>query len=220
MVLCTAVVPIRNEPNISQFLLELHKILAADLGTYEILVVIGDRETLHPDIPSLPHQKIIKTYGDSLERSILNGFSSTKSDKIVVCDADGCHPIERIPKMFYLLDKYEMVIGSRYIEGGRSDLGPFRNFVSSCFKTWAHLFGSKLSDPMAGFFAVRKEVIDKVKFKPFTWKTCLEIEMKARPEFTEIPIVAKQRTDSGVSKTSVKIGLKLMWDIFKYKVIG
>ena len=105
-----------------------------------------------------------------------------------------------------------MVVASRYIPGGKSDLGPFRNFVSWCFVNWARLFGSNLTDPMAGFFAVRSSIVEKVKFKPFTWKTCLEIELKARPSITEIPIVAKRR-EKGLSKAKAMTGLKIAWNI-------
>jgi len=68
------VLPVRDEPNLAMFLRELHEMMSEVPGQYEIIVAMGDRETLHPDIPSLPCQRIIKTYGDSLERSILAGF--------------------------------------------------------------------------------------------------------------------------------------------------
>jgi len=147
-----------------------------------------------------------------LERSILSGFSTAQWNKILCIDADGYHPIDKIPGMIKLLDTHEMVAGSRYIPGGELNLSPFRSLVSRCFVRFAHLLGSRLSDPTTGFFAVRKEVIDKVVFKPFTWKICLEIDTKAKPKLAEIPIVPKPRT-TGASKTSMKTGLKLARDM-------
>lgn len=212
------VVPVRDEPKLGEFLLRLHEILETIPDQYIVFVVEGDREELYPDIPGLPHQRVVKTHGDSLERSILTGFTCSKcvgAENIVVCDADETHPTEIIPRMVKLLSEYEMVVASRYIPGGKSDLGLFRNFVSWCFVKWAHLFGSKLTDPMAGFFAVRSSVVEKVKFKPFTWKTCLEIELKARPSITEIPIVAKKR-EKGLSKAKAMTGLRILWDILSH----
>jgi len=208
----SVVLPTRDEPDVGEFLLELHEVMCGVPGQYEIIVATGDRETLHPDIPSLPNQLFIKTYGDSLERSILTGFSFARGSRIVVCDADNYHPIHKIPEMIELLDTHEMVVGSRYIPGGELNMGWFRSLVSRCFVLYAHLLGSRLSDPMTGFFAVRKEIIDKVVFKPFTWKICLEIDMKAKPKLTEIPIVPEPRA-VGKSKTSLKTGLKLMRDM-------
>ena len=179
---------------------------------YEILIAMGDREELYPDLPSLPNQLIIKTYGDNLERSILAGFSFAKGTKLVVCDVDNYHPYHKIPEMVRLLDTYEMVVGSRYLPEGELNMSLFRSLVSQLFVHYAHLFGSHLSDPMTGFFAVRKDVVNKVKYRPFTWKTCLEIELKAKPRFIEIPIVPKPRT-TGISKTSMITGLKLARDM-------
>ncbi len=208
----SVVLLVRDEPNLAMFLLELHKVMSGVSGQYEVLVMMGDRETLHPEIPDHPNQKVVKTYGDRLERSILAGFSFARGTKIVICDADGYHPINKIPEMIELLDTYEMVVGSRYLSGGELNLSRFRSLVSRCFVLYAHLLGSHHSDPTSGFFAVRKEIVDKVTFKPFTWKIGLEIEMKAKPKLIEIPIVPKPRT-AGKSKTSMKTGLKLMRDM-------
>lgn len=206
------IVPVKNEPNLGDFLLRLFDVMHSKIADYEVIIAMGDQEKLFPDIPSLPNQRVIKTYGDTLERSILAGFSFARGSRVVVCDADGYHPVDKIPEMIRLLDTYEMVAGSRYIPGGELNMSWFRSLVSRCFVKFAHLFGSRLSDPMTGFFAVRKDVIDRVVFKPFTWKTCLEIEMKAKPKLIEIPIIPKPRT-SGVSKTSLRTGLKLVRDM-------
>lgn len=214
----SVILPVKNEPNLPDFLPRLHRVVSALNVPYEIIVAMGDRETLHPEIPDHPNQKVIKTYGDTLERSILGGFSHAKGDKLLVIDADDCHPIEEIPKIFYGLDEYEMVTASRYIPGGKSDLGAFRNFISWIFGKWAKLFGSKLTDPMVGFFGIRREVLDRVQFKPFTWKIPLEIELKARPTFTSFPVTAKGRT-IGKTKTSAKVGLKIAWDLTLYGLL-
>ena len=206
------IVPVRDEPGLPKFLYRLHEVMLGVSEHYEVLVIMGDRETLHPEIPNHPNQRVIKTYGDTLERSILLGFSIAQWNKILCIDADGYHPVDKIPEMVKLLETYEMVVGSRYIPGGDLNMSWFRSLVSRCFVFYAHLLGSRLSDPMTGFFAVRKEIIDKVVFKPFTWKICLEIDMKARPKLTEIPIVPKPRI-AGASKTSLKTGLKLVRDM-------
>jgi dolichol-phosphate mannosyltransferase len=179
---------------------------------YEILIVKGDRETKNYPYDTLPHQREIKTFGDSLERSILNGFSQADGGKVVVMDADGSHLPEAIPKFVRALDSVEMVVGTRFIEGSH-----FKASISRRIVTWgcawlAHLARSRLTDPMSGFFGVRKEVMDRIKFKPFPWKTALEIELRARPSLKEVPIHFEERT-LGKSKTSIKIGLKIIWSL-------
>ena len=173
---------------------------------------MGDREELHPSLPELPNLRVVKSYGDSLERAILTGYSHAKGDKVLVIDADGSHPFDAVPRMFAELENYDMVVGSRYLKGSEYDYSAFRKFVAWCFRLYAHIFGSKLRDPMSGFFAVRREVIDKVAYKPLTWKTCLELEMKAKPKVLEIPIKFDKR-QQGASKANIKTGLKLLWEI-------
>jgi len=211
----SVIVPVYNEPNLPDFLSRLHGVLEKLDTSYEIIIAMGDKEDKWIDPPTHPNQRVIKTFGDSLERSIIGGFSHAKGEKIMVCDADDCHPIEKIPLIFNGLDEYEMVVGSRYIPGGKSDLGTFRNLISWIFGKWAKLWGSKLTDPMVGFFGIRRTVLDRMRFKPFTWKIPLEIELKAKPTFTSFPVTAMGRT-IGKTKTSVKVGLKIAWDIFSY----
>ena len=70
---------------------------------------------------------------------------------------------------------------------------------------------------MSGFFAINKTVLDSIKFTPLTWKTCLEVELKAKPNVTEIPINFKKR-EAGVSKTTAIVGLKLLYGMIQFQV--
>ena len=196
----------------TETLLKIHDVMDGVPGEYEIIIAMGDREELHPEIPQLPNQWVIKTYGDSLERSILAGFSFARGEKFIICDADNYHPFSKIPEMVKRLDTHEMVAGSRFITGGQLNMTPFRALVSKFFRFYAQLFGAHLSDPMTGFFAVRKDVVNRMMFKPYTWKIALEIDIKTKPTLYEFPIVPQPRT-VGVSKSCIKIGLKLMRDI-------
>lgn len=208
----SVIIPVKDEPNLGSFLSMVHEVLGDIPGSYEVLVVQGDRETKNYPYPQLPHQCTIWTYGDSLERSILNGFSHAKGDKIVVMDADGSHPPSIIPQMCDLLNEYEMVVGSRFMKGSNFESGTFRKFISWLTIIAAREAGSKLSDPMSGFFGIRREVLKRVKFRPLIWKTALEIEIRATPMIKEIPINFSERL-AGKSKTSLKIGLKLLWQL-------
>lgn len=204
------IVPILNEPGIASFLDELHQVLRHMREPYEIIVVVGDRETLFPEIPIKANQRVVKTFGDSLERSILNGFSNAKGDRLVVIDADGSHPIDLIPDICTYLAKYELVVGVR--NGQRLNVNFIRGVITNLFFALARLQGSELSDPMSGFFGVQRGIVEKVRFTPFTWKTALELELKASPTVHEIPFSFGYRLE-GESKTSIRIGLRLIMDL-------
>jgi len=207
------ILPVKNEPNLESLLGAVHEVLADIPDQYEVLVVQGDRETKNYPYPQFPHQHTVWTYGDSLERSILGGFSHASEDKIIVMDADGSHPPSNLPQMWRLLDDYELVVGSRFVDGSTFKSGRFRRFISWLTIVAARWAGSKLSDPMSGFFGVRKEVLKRIRFKPLTWKTALEIEIRAKPSVKEIPINFVERA-MGESKTSLGVGLRLLWQLF------
>ena len=51
-------------------------------------------------------------------------------DKLITLDADFSHDPNEITKIIYFLDKYDFVIGSRYIEGGKNVQPFFRYLIS------------------------------------------------------------------------------------------
>ncbi len=206
------VVPARDEPQLPEFLAKIHDAMTGVPQEYEILVVQGDGEPGERYVPRLPNEKSIWTYGDSLERSILNGFSHSRGERIIVMDADGSHPPAMIGGLFRALDDAEMAVGSRFAEGSEFAASPYRGLVTWGFKTMARQAGSKLRDPMSGFFAIRREVLDRCRFKPLKWKTALEIELRVRPTVREIPIRFVER-GAGRSKAGAGVGLALLWQL-------
>jgi dolichol-phosphate mannosyltransferase len=118
-----------------------------------------------------------------------------------------------IPKFWEALSEHDLVVGTRFAEGSVFESSFYRRFISWGCIILAKGAGTKLSDPMSGFFGIQKDILKKVKFKPITWKTCLEIELKAKPSIMEIPITFVERT-VGKSKTTTKVGLKIIKELF------
>jgi glycosyltransferase involved in cell wall biosynthesis len=210
--LISLIIPARDEPGIDDFTANLADVLEYSKEKWEIIIVMGDKETLHMNPLEKPNITTIKCYGDSLERSILTGFSASHGDKVIVMDADGSHEARDILVIVDKLDEYEMVVGSRFIPKSRFNQSKARKFVSYSFLMLARMRGSHLSDPMSGFFGIRRSILDRMKFKPFKWKVCLEIELKAKPSIFEFPINFQERRE-GLSKSSVMTGLALIWDV-------
>lgn len=213
------IIPVKNEPDLDSLLIKVHKVAESTSDQYEVLIVQGDREKEFHPYEEHPNQKTIWTYADSLDRSILNGFSHSRGERILVMDADGSHPPKKIPELYKALDKYDMVVGSRFVVESQFESLKFREFITLVCSYFAWFAGSNLNDPMSGFFAIRREILDKIQFKPLTWKTCLEIELKANPKVLEIPICFAGRND-GSSKTTLKTGLKLLSELAFIGVTG
>ena len=206
----SVILPALKEPYLPILLAQLYAIL--DPYDYEILVIRSDKEKNFIKPTQDPHVRIYKSYGDSLERSILLGFSVAEGDKLIVMDADGSHPPKLIPQIIEKLNKYDLVIASRFIKEGEYKAPLSRQIITWFFTKLAHYLGYELSDPMSGFFGVRKSLINKICFKPFKWKIALEIFYRGEPKTAEIPFTFEYRK-KGKSKTNLKVGLKILWDM-------
>lgn len=212
----SVILPVKNEPYLTELIENLRFYLSKSYPNYEIIIVTGDKRigTSIPYVPLNANVKFFKSYGDSLERAILLGFSVSKGEKIIVMDADGSHPPGLVPELIDALDSNEMVVASRFGEKGHYQTSISRYFATAVFNQYAKLLGCSLSDPMSGFFGIQTQLLTKLRFKPIKWKIALEISNRLRPKTAEVSFTFQKRK-VGRSKLNWRIGVKLMWDILE-----
>ena len=131
-------------------------------------------------------------------------------DAVVVMDADLSHPPEKISEMVERITKggADMVIGSRYVEGGHVENWPFRRRLMSKSATLLARGLTKVKDPMSGFFAIKREVVEGVELNPIGYKIALEILVKGKvSKVEEVPITFADRK-AGKSKLGASVTLK------------
>lgn len=138
-----------------------------------------------------------------LAGAVLAGAVAARSRWVLVMDADLSHPPERIGDLIApLLDgSQDMVIGSRYVPGGRTPGWPWwRRFMSrvACLMAWPL---ARLHDPLSGFFATDRTSLVQCRGDAAGFKIALELIVNARSGFRvkEIPIVFRDR-ERGESK--------------------
>jgi dolichol-phosphate mannosyltransferase len=126
-------------------------------------------------------------------------------------DADLSHPPEKIPELLIALDEgNEVAVGSRFAEGGSTaDDWGFLRWLNSRVATLLALPLTTLSDPMSGFFAVRRSTILAGRsFNPVGYKILLEVIIKCRcRRVIDVPIHFDNRR-FGESKLSFAEELK------------
>ena len=94
--------------------------------------------------------------------AVLAGISLAEHDFLVVMDADLSHPPESIPALIDKLvhDGADFVIGSRYVPGGKTEDWSRARWLNSIVATGlSKPFIGNVKDPMAGFFAMRREAL-------------------------------------------------------------
>lgn len=120
---------------------------------------------------------------------------------VMQMDADFSHDPADLPRLLTALDGADLVIGSRYVEGGGvTDWGPIRRVVSQGGSLYARLIlGLRVNDLTGGFKAIRREVLEGVDLVSVTslgYAFQVEITYRAiRAGFRvrEIPITFRDR---------------------------
>jgi len=161
-------------------------------------------ETLRADYPVVLETRYRER---GLATAVIHGLRKAKGQLLVVMDADLSHPPEAIPKMVDALRSgADMVVGSRYAEGGETedDWGIFR-WLNSKFATLLARPLTTIRDPMAGFFAIHKKTLARgARLDPIGYKIGLELLVKCGCHpVLEVPIRFVDRT-RGQSKLTLR----------------
>ncbi|MGW3123099.1 glycosyltransferase [Streptomyces sp. NPDC001107] len=150
--------------------------------------------------------------------AVVEGMKAAGSDWIVVMDGDCQHPPSLVPELVATGERANagLVVASRYIKGGsRAGLAGSYRVAVSRGATWLtkSLFPRRLrgiSDPMSGFFAIRRSDIAAEALKPLGYKILLELAVRSRPrQVTEVPFVFQDRF-AGESKSSAQEGFRFL----------
>jgi len=208
------ILPTKNEPYVAELVRELRSLLRR--SSYEIIIV--DKSPLPPKVRGA---KVVRQKSNGLGNAILEGVSHATGDVICFMDADGSHrPCDAL-KLVKAARTYDIVIGSRFVRGGRSKDNLFRKVVTHCFRVFAKLtLGLKLEDPMSGFAAVRRVVFQDLRLNPLGYKLLLEMVYKAREagyRWKEVPIVFERRK-GGRSKAGIREALRTIRLVFELRL--
>lgn len=148
-----------------------------------------------------------------LSYAVLDGLRLAQREFVVVMDADLSHPPEKIPELIAAIRKgADVAVGSRFAEGGSTadDWGLFR-WLNSRVATLLAFGLTTVSDPMSGFFAMRRSTfLGGRDFNPVGYKILLECIIKCRCRLVaDIPIHFDNRR-FGESKLSFSEQLRYL----------
>lgn len=153
-----------------------------------------------------PVQVLVRTEERGLATAVLAGFGMSKAKVCLVMDADGSHPVEKIPDMIQplLQDQADVTVGSRNIKGGCAEKWPWHRRLISAVAAKMSCGLSRMSDPTSGFMGIQRRLLEGLELNPIGYKIVLEIVVKVAPEkLLEVPIVFKDR-ELGESKMSLR----------------
>ena len=160
---------------------------------------------------------------EGLGRAYLAGFERALAggaDFILQIDCDFSHDPKDVPRLLQAAESADLVLGSRYVEGGRvENWGALRRFVSSGGSLYARVWlGVRVRDLTGGFKCYRREVLERIDLAAVgSTGYAFQIEttyraLRAGFRVVEIPITFADR-ETGTSKMSKRIFLEAVWKV-------
>ena len=183
-------------------------------GGYELIVVDDDSpdrtwEVALQSAARFPQVRVLRRQGErGLSTAVIRGWQVARGEVLGVMDADLQHPPEVNLALWKEIERgADLATGSRHIEGGGvSDWSVLRRVLSR----GAQLLGllilpgvlGRLSDPMSGYFMVRRPAIAGVALDPIGYKILIEVVGRGRIRWVgEVGFVFRERIE-GESKVT------------------
>ena len=141
-------------------------------------------------------------------------------DVIVEMDADGSHQPEQLPRLLDALRSADLVLGSRWVPGGRTENWPAtRQLISRGGTAYTRLvLGMPIHDATGGYRAFRADTLRRLDLHEVASQGyCFQIDLAWRAvqrglTVREVPITFVERT-AGASKMSRKIVAEALWRV-------
>lgn len=202
------VLPTYNEAeNITGMVAALTQLLAPEWsGRYELIVVDDDSPDLTWKIAQglmaqYPELSVLRrTTERGLSTAVVRGWQAARGDVLGVIDADRQHPPAILSQLLAAMaEGADLAVASRHVEGGGvSEWNLIRRFLSR----GAQMLGllllpeviSRLSDPMSGFFLVKRTAIANQPLSPVGYKILIEVTARGRIRWlAEVGYVFQER---------------------------
>lgn len=212
------IVPTLNErDNIAPLVARLEQALAGE--SWQVMFVDDDsRDGTLDELRRLAAERANVSFlhrvgRHGLASACIEGMLATAAPYVAVMDADLQHDEALLPRMLHLLrdrDR-EIVIGSRFAEGASAaGLSSPGRALASRLGNWLanRITGARLSDPLSGFFMLRRDLLDRVvhSLSGKGFKLLLDIfaSSPSVPRYDELGFVFRKR-QAGESKLNGEV---------------
>lgn len=226
------VVPTFNESrNLEELLGKLTATLDACVpGAYEVIVVDDDSPDRTWELAlrladHCPALRVMRRRGErGLSTAVIRGWQAARGQVLAVIDADLQHPPEILARLWgEIAAGADLAVGSRHAGGGGvSDWSALRRALSR----GAQLLGlcvlpgvvGRVSDPMSGYFMVRRSALAGTALSPLGYKILIEVLGRGRiGRIAEVGYVFRERTE-GESKVTARLYLEYLRHLLRLRL--
>ncbi|HVV51694.1 MAG TPA: glycosyltransferase [Polyangia bacterium] len=219
------VIPTFNESkNVGELVARLGELLDDRLGreAYELIVVDDDSRDRTWEVALAlaekhPQVRVIRRVGErGLSTAVIRGWQAARGELLAVIDADLQHPPEVVGELLARMEAgADLAVASRNVDGGGvSNWSLHRRALSR----GAQLLGllllpgvlGRVSDPMSGYFMLRRRVLAGVTLSPLGYKILIEVIGRGRvATVAEVGYVFRERLE-GESKVTWRLYLEYL----------
>jgi dolichol-phosphate mannosyltransferase len=212
------VIPTYNEcKNVKSIVEQLTQLLDGMIpGNYELIVVDDnspDRtwEVAQSLTAEYPQLRVMRREDErGLSTGVIRGWQASRGEVLGVIDADLQHPPETLLQLLAEIQRgADLAAASRHVaEGGVSDWSVIRRFLSRGAQTLGLVIlpgvVGRVSDPMSGYFMVRRSCIADKTMNPVGYKILIEVLGRGNIHWIgEVGYVFQERKE-GESKVTGK----------------
>ncbi len=199
-------------------------------GNYELIVVDDDSpdrtwEVAQNLISDYPQLRVMRRQEErGLASAVIRGWQAARGSILGVIDGDMQHPPEVLIQLWQKIEQgADLAVASRHVEGGGvSSWSVIRRFLSR----GAQVLGlvilpevvGRVSDPMSGYFMVRRKAIANTTLNPIGYKILLEVIGRGQiREIGEAGYIFRERSQ-GESKVTWKQYLDYIQHLIRLRV--
>ncbi|MBE9230955.1 glycosyltransferase [Cuspidothrix issatschenkoi LEGE 03284] len=199
-------------------------------GDYELIIVDDDSpdltwEVAQSLIPDYPQLRVMRRQDErGLSSAVIRGWQAATGRVLGVIDGDLQHPPEILTQLLQKIEAgADLALASRHVDGGGvSSWSVVRRFLSR----GAQVLGlvilpgvlGRVTDPMSGYFMVRRSAIAGVTMNPIGYKILLEVIGRGQVgEIAEAGYVFRERRE-GESKVTWKQYVEYIQHLIRLRV--
>lgn len=216
-----------EEENLRLLLPRVKSIAEEITNSFEIIIV--DTERPMDGTPEACQKNNVvyvnRTGGNTYGAAIRTGISKSNGDKIIFMDADGSHHPEFIKELYAEKDQNDLVIASRYIEGGHTE-NSFILILMSKIVNWGYAFALNINckDVSNSFKLYDGNMLRKISLSCNNFDIVEEILYKIIKEnpglkIKELPFSFKQRMFGETKRNLLKFIFTYVFTLIRLRFL-
>jgi glycosyltransferase involved in cell wall biosynthesis len=217
----SVIIPAHNEaPTIASIV----RMTAATVPAAEVVVVDDGSSDGTADAAARAGARVIRLEKNVGKGAALQlGIRETSSELLVFIDGDGQDSPAEIPLLLgAFAPGVDLVLGSRFLGNFRPGAITRLNLAGTHFITWLVqvTFGCRVTDPLAGFRAVRRSILNRFELKATGYDIEVDLllrVLRAGGRVVEVPASRSARPFGSSDLSSVSDGVRIARRIFQVR---